>query len=392
LFKLIRIFIFSLSTIVCMGWTALYSVLLIHGWSTFMVEQRAIVLLLISIYGLSSVVLYLMIVVRFRLWMDGARIAFLFLFQAGGTVTFFLFKPLPANCHNIGPETTCKTIEDIVIFGGWSLSGLLLIYGLLLGIMSYIPAPMPLPNPEDALAVNFGNEKLLANEKRESAITVGSQYSQLSFFGPAPPAAMDTARMDSNYHRPKTPSSTRSIAPSTLYPNNVTRASSITRPSKTGYNYYYRPGAPGSVRSTTTASNTQGLTDPRYNYMYQSRVATPNGPYDPRYARSLTPPSLVPGVYSQNTSPPLTYGPNVAAPPFVESFPSPIPLQSAPSRIQPPRPGGNGHMPSRSRSVPSVPRSPSPQNLSFNVPVVAMPVSAMLRTANESISRKPLGV
>ena len=62
-----------------MGWTALYSVLLIHGWSTFMVEQRqssfcviqefidfnsvfkgAIVLLLISIYGLSSVVLYLM--------------------------------------------------------------------------------------------------------------------------------------------------------------------------------------------------------------------------------------------------------------------------------------------------------------------------------------------
>ena len=267
--------------------------------------------------------------------------------------------------------------------------------------MSYIPAPAPLPNPEDALAVNFGNENFLANEKRESVISVGSQYSQSSsFFGPAPPAAIDSrefliadsARMDSNYHRPQTPSSTRSIAPSTIYPTNVTRASSITRPSKSGYSYYYRPGTPGSVRSTTTASSTRGLTDPRYNYMYQSPVATPNGPYDPRHARSLTPPSLVPGVYSQNTSPPLIYGPNVAAPPLVESFPSPIPLQSAPSGIQPPRPGASGHMPNRSRSVPSVPRSPSPQNLSFNAPVLAMPVSAVLRTANESISRKPLGV
>lgn len=68
------------------------------------VFKGAIVLLLISIYGLSSVVLYLMwvtqslymcnyssriylnrIVLHFRLWMDGARIAFLFLFQTGAS-------------------------------------------------------------------------------------------------------------------------------------------------------------------------------------------------------------------------------------------------------------------------------------------------------------------
>jgi hypothetical protein len=310
-----------------------------------MVEQRTIVILLISIYGLSSVVLYLMIVVHFRLWMDGARVAFLILFQAGGTVIFFLFRPLPANCHNIGPETTCKTVEDIVIFGGWSLSGLLLIYALLLGIMSYIPAPAPLPNPEDALALN------LDNKKRDSLLSVSSQYSQSSsFFGPAAPAAIDnnrefpmanSGRMGFNYHRPKTPASTRSVAPSTLYPTYVTRAPSVTRPSETGYNYYYRPHAP-----------------------------------------SLAPSSLTPGVHGQNTSQPLTYGSNVAAPPLVQLFPTPIPLQSAPPGILPSH-HGSGHMPSRSRSVPSAPRSPSPRNLSFNTPIPAVPMSTVLRIANE---------
>lgn len=389
LFKLIRIFIFSLSTILCIAWTALYTVLLIHGWALFMNGQRALVLVLISIYGISSIMTYLMIVVHFRPWMDGARVAIFLFFQAGGTVTFFFFRhSLP--CSNTGPladSDSCKTMEDIVIFGGWSLCGLLLIYVFILAIMFYVPVPPPPPDPEATLMVSVGNEK----EKRQSIISVVSHYSQASFIEPdlnrEPPIA-NSLRMGPNYYRPGTPSSVRFITPSTLYLVDGTGAPPVTEPSKipVGDNYGYRPGTPGSVsvRSTISRSSTQGLTNPRYDYMHPRPAPTPppmvtDSLNDQQHPRSLTPgPSITTGVQTSRLSTSLeslTYGRNVATPPPVQPFSSTVPLRSAP-----PTSRGRGPVSNRNGLGPSVPRSPSPENLSFNAPVTATPMSAMLAT------------
>ncbi|KAF8797934.1 hypothetical protein BYT27DRAFT_7124036 [Phlegmacium glaucopus] len=388
LFKIIRILIFALSTIACMVWTAFYTFLLIRGWSSFLVDQRAIILVLISIYGISSIILYLMIVVIFRPWMDGARVAFLVLFQVGGTVTFFIFRP-SFPCHNIGTQSTCRAVEDIVIFGGWSLSGLLLIYGFFLAIMSYVPVPTPPPNPEAALAINLGNDSFLEKEKRRSSISVDSHYSQPSFIEPATPV------------------------PSIHYPNDSTRAPFVRSPDRMGYNYNYRSGTPGSVRSTittTSRSSTQGSTSSRHDYFYPSRVPTPassirspllpnarsphppvsrqgtpqsvvsyqgplatNGRYNQQHPSSLTPSALIPGDRQL-----LTYDPNVVPPPLVQPFSATLSLRSAPQGTRPTRMEGSVHMSSRSGSVSSVPRSPSPQNLSFNAPIPAAPMAAVL--------------
>ena len=74
------------------------------------------------------------------------------------------------------------------------------------------------------------------------------------------------------YYRPGTPSSVRFITPSTLYLVDGTGAPPVTEPSKmpVGDNYCYRPGTPGSVSvcSTISKSSTQGLTNPRYDYMH----------------------------------------------------------------------------------------------------------------------------
>lgn len=374
--------------------------------------------------------------------------------------------------------------------------------------MSFIPAPAPPPNPEAALAVKLANEKPSEKTKRYSTISVGSRYSQSSFVGSRSPSSVggstiiSSSRMGPNYYRPGTPSSARSIVPSILYPTDDTRAPSTTSSGKADYNYDYRSGTPGSIRSV--ASSTRSLTNPRYNYLVPSRVSSPTssirspnepisrqgtplsavsyqsplvadglqdqrpprsmtplgltpgvrepvlrqgtplsvlsyqdsivtydqphprsmtplglaprvsepvsrqgtpfsrqgtpfsrqgtpvvshqnplvteGPYDQRQ-RGLTPRGLMPGVRGRNTPQPLaslTYSSNVTAPPLVQ--PAPVPSRSIPPGFRPSLSGGSGDMSRQSENsnVPLVPRSPSPQNLFFNAPIPATPMSAVL--------------
>lgn len=428
LFKLFRIFIFALSTLACIVWTALYILLLTPGWSSFTVNQRAAVLILILIYGISSIFLYLMIVVLFQPWMDGVRVAFLVLFQAGGSAAFF---PLRRSllCHDISPGFTCETMENIVIFGGWSLSGLLLIYAFFLGIMSFVPVPAPRPDPEAVLALNLGKEISLAKEKekRQSTISIDSRNFRPSFLQAVPalaganrgPPIVTSARMGPNYYRTGTPASIHSMVPSIHYPTDVSRAPSITSLGRMSFDYNSRPESPGSVsiHSTMTASSSmQSLTNPKYNDNYPSRVTSPaisirsalsvnNGrpPNEPisrqgtplsvvsyqvplvpgeQPPRSMTPLGLIPGVRGLNTSQPsltssqpLTF---VATPSLVQPFSATIPLRGPPLEVHPPLPRARGRMSSRSGSVSSVPRSLSPQSLSFSAPIPATPMAALL--------------
>jgi len=124
---------------------------------------------------------------------------------------------------------------------------------------------------------------------------------------------------------------------------------------------------------------------------YQDPMVT-NGPYDQQQPRSLTPLGLTPGVRGRNTPQPLAslqpliYA-SVAAPPLVQPFSASIPLRSAPG-TRPPDSGGNGGMSSRSGNISSVPRSPSPQNLSFNALIPATPMSAVL-PAHPGLPKSP---
>jgi len=251
--------------------------------------------------------------------------------------------------------------------------------------MSYVPVPPPPPNAEAALAVNISHETFLEKEKRRSAISVDSHYSQPSFIDHnRRPPITSSARMSPNY----TPTSVRSTVPSIHYP---TRAPSITSPSRMRN---YRPGTPGSVRSTTISrSSTQDLTNPRYNSFHPSRVPTPassirsslslnaqppnqpismqgsvvsyhvplaiNSCYDPS---SSTPSGLTLGVQGWKTSQPLTYGSNMSAPPLVQPFSATLPLRIASPGIRPTHVEGSIHMSSRSGSVLSVPRSATPMS------------------------------
>ena len=89
-----------------------------------------------------------------------------------------------------GSVSTCRTVENVVMFGGWSLTGLrnsficfwfitaqfnhpfsVLLFAFYLAAMSYVPLPIPRPNPEAVLALNIAAEKRM---KRASSSSFGS--------------------------------------------------------------------------------------------------------------------------------------------------------------------------------------------------------------------------
>ncbi|KDR81514.1 hypothetical protein GALMADRAFT_221377 [Galerina marginata CBS 339.88] len=414
LFKLIRALVFSLATILSMGFAAIYAVLLLREWNSYSGDQRAIVITLLVIYAVSSIVLYLMLIFRFRLWLDGIRVAFLLFFQVGGTVTIALFKS-SFPCNNLGSVSTCKTVETVAIFGGWSLAGLLILFAFYLAAMSYVPVPKPRAHPEAALALNLGKDFVSEKrEKRASLSSLGSAssvYSQPSFIGSLPPATprnhthairsssvASVPRTPQNYYRPGTPGSIRSMAPSTVsnirastrqryYNSNRIPAPQPRAPQPPlpimaniqAFNEHVsRQGTPMSVmsRQSPTSSPRQQTQRPYFSPPPGLGYVGPglNFPQPPGYVGSTPMPSR---ATSPLASRPITPAISVASGPqsmgmqmreaLMMTTPSPA-LRSDSSLRAPP---------SRKSSLSFVPRSPSPQHEAFsNLPTT--PLSAAL--------------
>ncbi|GLB35048.1 hypothetical protein LshimejAT787_0206130 [Lyophyllum shimeji] len=80
-FRAVRVGIFALAALLSLGWTIVLTVLLLREWRAYDISQRAIVIVSLVINGVSAILLYLMIVVHFRLWLDAARVAFVLHFQ-----------------------------------------------------------------------------------------------------------------------------------------------------------------------------------------------------------------------------------------------------------------------------------------------------------------------
>ncbi|PPQ83338.1 hypothetical protein CVT25_003977 [Psilocybe cyanescens] len=309
LFKIVRVLVYSVSTLLSIGFTAIYAVLLLRGWKSYTGEQRTVVIVLVAIDALSSVMLYLMLIFRFRLWLDGIRIAILLFFQAGPLPLHFLTKTFHVTIlarYRLAKQSkrqqymvagrspdfvrylfpVLKTAETLRLYT-------VLLFAFYLAAMSYVPEPKPRPNPEALLALNLANAE--KREKRVSTSSFGSAtsaYSQKSYLGPLQPSTMQSsirsARPPHAENGRITPYNYVPTAPQS--PARAVRSPSIasTQRSAGPYNNYYRPGTPGSIRSMapSTMSNIRAST--RQRYYISNRIPAPQ----PRAAEQLQAPRL----------------------------------------------------------------------------------------------------
>lgn len=140
-FRRARIIVFSVLVLLCLAWSAMFVVLLVREWSHFDLSQHAVMLSLAAIHGFTSLLLYLMIIVYFRLWLDFARAGLLLVLHLGSAILFTLFGPqLP--CVNLGPEAVCRRFNFVIWVGCWVIAALVLGYTASLCIMACLPRPI----------------------------------------------------------------------------------------------------------------------------------------------------------------------------------------------------------------------------------------------------------
>ncbi|KAI6005534.1 hypothetical protein EDD15DRAFT_2212318 [Pisolithus albus] len=118
LFRRFRVTVLSFAAVLC----------LLMNWSSYEAGQHFV----------SSILIYLMIVVKYTYWPDAARTVVLLGLHAAGTIITMMLKThLP--CDTFGGWSTCNTLTDVIIYGSWTITGLIGLYGIVLPFMAGLP-------------------------------------------------------------------------------------------------------------------------------------------------------------------------------------------------------------------------------------------------------------
>lgn len=191
-FRNFRRLVLSLASITCLLWSILIAVYLTRNWSNYETGQRGFFAGLACLDFVSSILLYLMIVVRYKYWPDGFRTLVLVGLHTAGAATLLVLKPhLP--CNAFGGSTVCNRLTNTVIVGTWAIAGLLTLYALSLPFMvgSHPPSPFNTElEPESASERKVGGNpeetRLVEEEKPASSLVPGSPARLLKNDGPSP--------------------------------------------------------------------------------------------------------------------------------------------------------------------------------------------------------------
>ncbi|KAF5365705.1 hypothetical protein D9758_003239 [Tetrapyrgos nigripes] len=126
----------ALCAVISLVCSITFGALLLREWNFYDITQRSVVLALAILHGVGAILLYLMIVVRFRIWLDVARISFYLVSLLGGN-TFFAVVNATYPCNNLGSHALCRHVTWSVIIGSWVQSGLLIVYSVFLAVASH---------------------------------------------------------------------------------------------------------------------------------------------------------------------------------------------------------------------------------------------------------------
>jgi len=129
---------FSLITLVSFLWITLLSVEAFTRWSLSGEPEQCFLVALLLINLITVIMLLVLLVVRFRAWLDGARLGLLLTAHIGIAATYsFWFPTLP--CADNGDEKgVCGLVNMYTLIGCWVNPLLLVIYTACLILMVHL--------------------------------------------------------------------------------------------------------------------------------------------------------------------------------------------------------------------------------------------------------------
>ncbi|KAK7693655.1 hypothetical protein QCA50_003224 [Cerrena zonata] len=137
-FLKLRTIAFSCIILINFAWVVLLFVELFLRWDISQPTQRNLVLIIAIVNALTAIMLLVLIIVKFRFWLDAGRLFFLLLAHIGpaaGFATYVAKQPCPQD--GTDEESVCEMLNVYIVIASWVVPLLLIIYSLILGIVAY---------------------------------------------------------------------------------------------------------------------------------------------------------------------------------------------------------------------------------------------------------------
>lgn len=135
IFKKLRVVAFSCMIVISLAWVSLLCVYLYLRWDVSAVAQRDLILVLVLVNAITIILLPILILIRFRVWLDAARILFLIFAHTGCAIGFTLLVIRPG-CPT-DDDGVCSMMSVYILMGSWVIPALLFAYAICLAIAAH---------------------------------------------------------------------------------------------------------------------------------------------------------------------------------------------------------------------------------------------------------------
>ncbi|KAF7304809.1 hypothetical protein MKEN_01195000 [Mycena kentingensis (nom. inval.)] len=197
-FRFLRLRAIAFSTLIlaCLVWCTLVSVFLFLKWDTTDSNQRSLLAVMLAIHAATPVVLLCLLVLRFRSYLDMARIVLLISLHLG-TAALFSYWLSSFKCPTRTPDeqAVCRLFGLYILLASWVVPAILLAYaaglGYFMGLQRRAPPPamleresiLPVMRPGYSRATSYSSQpdtrskRGSAEEQRKHISGLSSQTS-----------------------------------------------------------------------------------------------------------------------------------------------------------------------------------------------------------------------
>jgi hypothetical protein len=129
LFFRVRAVAFSLASLMSFLWVILLCIEAFSRWDISPVSERGIIVVLLLTDTITVIMLPVLILVKFRAWLDGARLLLLFVLHTGCALVFTILSPdFECPDQTVDDQDLCRLINIYILLASWVNPGLLLAY------------------------------------------------------------------------------------------------------------------------------------------------------------------------------------------------------------------------------------------------------------------------
>ncbi|KAI0807408.1 hypothetical protein C8Q74DRAFT_1227490 [Fomes fomentarius] len=196
-FNIVRTWILVIATVLSLVWTALLSAEIFVLYDRSDRAQRNLVGVMIFVNAVTATMPLVLLILEFRPYLDGARLAFLLTAHFGAALLFTLFNPTFMCPTESSQRTICRNVNLAITVCSWILPALLAFYAAFLAVMYHSkqtdPAPKLTSGPDCDPREKHMSDLPIMNPASRRPSTVPSMHSTISSplrlvsHGPPPP-------------------------------------------------------------------------------------------------------------------------------------------------------------------------------------------------------------